>query len=63
MTSQEQVLFASMKADSVGMIVAICVLAPVLEEMLFRGIILRSSAPISEMGCYLGVGRAVRMRT
>ncbi|WP_099875603.1 CPBP family intramembrane glutamic endopeptidase [Massilia violaceinigra] len=42
MTSQEQALFANMKADSVGMIVAICVLAPVLEEMLFRGIILRS---------------------
>ena len=42
MTSQEQALFAGMKADSVGMIVAICVLAPVLEEMLFCGIILRS---------------------
>ncbi|MDM5178542.1 type II CAAX endopeptidase family protein [Massilia sp. DJPM01] len=42
MTSQEHALFANMKADSVGMIVVICVLAPVLEEMLFRGIILRS---------------------
>ncbi|NHZ37566.1 CPBP family intramembrane glutamic endopeptidase [Massilia rubra] len=42
MTSQDQALLASMNADSVTMIVAICVLAPVLEEMLFRGIILRS---------------------
>ncbi|MDQ1832644.1 CPBP family intramembrane glutamic endopeptidase [Massilia scottii] len=42
MTTQEQTLFANMHADSVGMMVVICVLAPVLEEMLFRGIILRS---------------------
>ncbi|HEX8611707.1 MAG TPA: type II CAAX endopeptidase family protein [Telluria sp.] len=42
MTSQEQALLAGLNADSVTMIVVICVLAPVLEEMLFRGIILRS---------------------
>ena len=42
MTPQERALLNSLNAGSVTMIVVICVLAPVLEEMLFRGIILRS---------------------
>ncbi|NHZ92007.1 CPBP family intramembrane metalloprotease [Massilia sp. CCM 8733] len=42
MTSQDRALLASLNADSVTMLVAICLLGPVLEEMLFRGIILRS---------------------
>jgi uncharacterized protein len=42
MTPPEQAMLAGLNGGSVTMIVAICVLAPVLEEMLFRGIILRS---------------------
>lgn len=42
MTPQERAMLDSLHAGSVTMIVVICVLAPVLEEMLFRGIILRS---------------------
>lgn len=37
----EEDLFASMEPDSVAAVVLVCVLAPVLEEMLFRGLILR----------------------
>lgn len=38
----EEAAFAEMASGSFGMAVCICLLAPVLEEMLFRGIILRS---------------------
>lgn len=38
----EEQAFAQMVADSLGAIVATCILAPVLEEMLFRGVLLRS---------------------
>ncbi len=37
----EEELFAGMAPDSVAAVVMVCVLAPVLEEMLFRGLILR----------------------
>ena len=37
----EEELFAGMAPDTVAAIVLVCVLAPVLEEMLFRGLILR----------------------
>lgn len=42
MTAAERAMLGNMHAGSVTMAVLICVLAPVLEEMLFRGIILRS---------------------
>lgn len=42
MSSNELATFARMGSDSFSMTVAVCVLGPVLEEMLFRGIILRS---------------------
>ncbi len=38
----EERMFAEMSEETVGAVVAACILAPVLEEMLFRGIILRS---------------------
>lgn len=38
----EEHTFARMAADNLPSIVATCLLAPILEEMLFRGIILRS---------------------
>ena len=38
----EEQAFSEMVASSVGAVVATCVLAPVLEEMLFRGVLLRS---------------------
>ncbi|WP_395669011.1 lysostaphin resistance A-like protein [Rhodoferax sp.] len=38
----EEQAFANMVAGSVGSVVAACILAPVLEEMLFRGVLLRS---------------------
>lgn len=37
----EEDLFASMSGDTLAAIVLVCVLAPVMEEMLFRGLILR----------------------
>lgn len=42
LSSNETAMFSFMGSGSFAMVVAICVLAPVLEEMLFRGIILRS---------------------
>lgn len=38
----EEQAFAHMVAGSVGSVVTTCILAPVLEEMLFRGVLLRS---------------------
>lgn len=38
----EERAFSEMASGSLGAIIAVCILAPVLEEMLFRGIILRS---------------------
>lgn len=42
LSRQEQSMFEQMASNSVASIVTMCILAPVLEEMLFRGIILRS---------------------
>jgi membrane protease YdiL (CAAX protease family) len=42
LSASQTEMFKEMGAGSVGSIVIACVLAPVLEEMLFRGIILRS---------------------
>lgn len=42
LSPEQQEMFSEMGSGSVGAIVIACVLAPVLEEMLFRGIILRS---------------------
>lgn len=42
LSSYELAMFAYMDSGTLGMTIAICILAPVLEEMLFRGIILRS---------------------
>lgn len=41
-SASEMAMFARFGSGSFSMTVAICILAPVLEEMLFRGIILRS---------------------
>lgn len=38
----DQAMFDQMMSNSLASVVTVCVLAPVLEEMLFRGIILRS---------------------
>lgn len=38
----EEQAFSNMVAESVGAVVATCVLAPILEEMLFRGVLLRA---------------------
>lgn len=38
----EQAMFDRMMSNDLATIVSVCVLAPILEEMLFRGIILRS---------------------
>jgi membrane protease YdiL (CAAX protease family) len=38
----EQAMFERMMAPGLGTLVAVCILAPILEEMLFRGVILRS---------------------
>jgi uncharacterized protein len=42
LSAWEQQAFESMSADTAGAIVMTCLLAPVLEEMLFRGVILRA---------------------
>lgn len=42
LSAWEEATFMRMGSDSLAMVVATCVLAPVLEEMLFRGIFLRS---------------------
>jgi len=42
MSAWEEAMFNRMMDGGPGAVVAICILAPVLEEMLFRGIILRS---------------------
>lgn len=42
LSAWEEQAFASMSAANIAAITAVCVLAPVLEEMLFRGIILRA---------------------
>ena len=42
LSDQEKALFESMQPNSAAAIVATCLLAPVLEEMMFRGIIMRS---------------------
>lgn len=42
MSAWEEAMFNRMMDGGPGAVVAICVLAPVLEEMLFRGVILRS---------------------
>jgi len=42
LSSSEQATFTQMASGSFSSLVAVCILAPVLEEMLFRGIILRS---------------------
>jgi membrane protease YdiL (CAAX protease family) len=38
----EEAMFARMGSGNFGMVLTVCILGPVLEEMLFRGIILRS---------------------
>jgi membrane protease YdiL (CAAX protease family) len=42
MSRGEAAMFAEMTSGSFGAVVMVCILAPILEEMLFRGIILRS---------------------
>lgn len=42
MSRWEEAMFERMMSNTVASIVAVCVLAPVLEEMFFRGIVLRS---------------------
>ncbi|MES3025434.1 MAG: type II CAAX endopeptidase family protein [Pseudomonadota bacterium] len=42
MSSSEVAMFAEMESGGFAAIVCACILAPILEEMLFRGIILRS---------------------
>jgi hypothetical protein len=42
LSSAETAMFEEMGSGSLGAIIGACVLAPILEEMLFRGIILRS---------------------
>ena len=42
LSAWEEAMFERMGSGSVGSIVMACVLAPVLEEMMFRGVILRS---------------------
>lgn len=42
MSAWEEAMFNRMMDGGPGTVVAICILAPVLEEMLFRGVILRS---------------------
>jgi membrane protease YdiL (CAAX protease family) len=42
LSDSETAMFQEMSSGSIGAIVGACVLAPILEEMLFRGIILRS---------------------
>ena len=42
LSTAETAMFEEMGSGSLGAIIGACVLAPVLEEMLFRGIILRS---------------------
>jgi membrane protease YdiL (CAAX protease family) len=42
LSAGEEAMFAQMGSRNFGMVMAVCILAPVLEEMLFRGIILRS---------------------
>ncbi|KQV95790.1 hypothetical protein ASC87_04365 [Rhizobacter sp. Root1221] len=41
MSRWEEQIFAQMAANDLPTIVAVCILAPILEEMLFRGVILR----------------------
>jgi len=42
MSAREEAMFARMAADSLASVTVTCVIAPVVEEMLFRGVILRS---------------------
>jgi membrane protease YdiL (CAAX protease family) len=42
LSASETAMFEEMSSGSFGAIIGACVLAPVLEEMLFRGVILRS---------------------
>ena len=42
MSSAEQAMFDRMMSTGLATVIAVCVLAPILEEMLFRGVILRS---------------------
>lgn len=42
LSAWEQKLFEEMADPSLAMVILVCLLAPVLEEMLFRGVILRS---------------------
>jgi len=42
MSASEEAMFARMAELDLPMVLAICVLAPVVEEMLFRGVVLRS---------------------
>lgn len=42
LSASERAMFSAMVSGTFGMTIAVCILAPVLEEMLFRGIILRS---------------------
>lgn len=42
MSASEQAMFERMMSGGIASIIAVCLVAPVVEEMLFRGIILRS---------------------
>lgn len=42
LSAAEERMFANMRPDSIAALVSLCLLAPVLEEMLFRGIFLRA---------------------
>lgn len=42
LSGQEEALFEGMTALTLPVVLSVCVLAPLLEEMLFRGVILRS---------------------
>jgi uncharacterized protein len=61
LSSWEQAAFASMVAPTIPAVIATCVIAPVVEEMLFRGILLRAfleqhprGAAISYSALYFG---------
>ena len=42
MSTADQMMFDSMMTSGLGSLVTVCLIAPVVEEMLFRGVILRS---------------------
>jgi uncharacterized protein len=42
LSAWEEQAFAQMVSDNLGAVISTCILAPVLEEMLFRGVLLRS---------------------